>query len=175
MPKYSAHASSLSCSSSMKFMRLLELINASKDLTAVKVLFGSCVTWENFAAKRAGLMQTYVQRCICYRDFLDCHTSEPQIANLPVDATFASATSAVADAGILLQLIGLLELLAGLESDHRLLIVLVIALYQQLFLDYNSSYLGQYSTCFPVDSPRNPAFPRHKPRWWRENNQYVRS
>ena len=143
-------------------LRFLKIINASSvlesSMNVVKALFGSCITWENFVANRGQLMQTYVKNCICYRDYLDCNTGEPQIANLPPNASFASATSAVADAGIIVQLVELLEALTALKSDHRLIIVLIIAIYQQLFLDYNSSYLGQYSTYYPIDKRRNPAF-----------------
>ena len=139
-------------------MRIIEIIQASKDLRIVKRLFGSLVTWENFIAKRGELMETYVKNCICYRDFLNCRTHEPLVPHLPSGATFASATSIVGDAGILLSLLELLELLTTLESDHRLLITIVLAIYQQLFLDYDNSYLARYSTYFPIDPFRNPAF-----------------
>ena len=148
-------------SQSFKFsqvIRFLDVIHASKDLHIVKELFGSVVTWENFIAKRGELMETYVKDCICYRDFLNCRTQQSLVPRLPSGATFASATSIVGDAGIMLALLELLELLNTLESDHRLLIIIVLAVYQQLFLDYSNSYLAEYSTCFPVDSFKNPAF-----------------
>ena len=143
-------------------LRFLEIINATKNsqdvMNVLKTMFGSIVVWENFVASRGVLMEVYVKQCVCYRDFLNCSTGRPFIKNLPRATTFAAATSAIGDAGISLSLLELLKGLTELGSDHRLVIIIIIAMYQQLFLDYENSYLQGYSTYFPIDPLRNPAF-----------------
>jgi len=131
------------------------------DRGNAKQLFRAIVDWETFIANNTDVLRPYTYKGCLYRDAIYPGLGEP-IVNIPrelLPATWASATSVIGDAGICTFLSQLHHQLKSDEatSDWGLIIVVLIGVWQQLYLDSANGYPNGCSAYYPITA-KNPAF-----------------
>ena len=136
-------------------------LTRNADTGNAKRLFRAIVGWETFIAGNADVLRPYTYRGFLYRNAIYPGLGEP-IVNIPRDllpATWASATSVIGDVGICTFLTQLHHQLTSDEatSDWALIIVVLIGLWQQLYLDSANGYPNGCSAYYPITA-KNPAF-----------------
>lgn len=149
-----------SCGKVSALTRPLEgKVVGEEDYDAGAALFRDMVTWENFVANAPGLMAEYVESCDQYRDPNIKGIVPPPPPDLSVEgypATWASATSSIGDFGIAVAILHAQGRSSDGADEHALLKILLIGVFQQMYLDYEGSSLKNYSANYPP-STTNPA------------------
>ena len=149
----------------------------SRDYAAGAAMFRNMVTWENFVAHSPTLMKEFVKSCDRFRDpkIPPIFPIPDNLGNqgIPYAASWAAATSSIGDFGIAVGILHAQGRSSKGEDPHSLIKILLIGVFQQMYLDYESSGIKNCSASYSP-GPKNPAIATsHSPEFGKMCNTHI--